>query len=94
VPAGQPIFSPKSTKTSIKLLLEAQQHKKYAQNTPLDDGISSLFLYKLFILFDRCQSHMEKGGQLVKFQMCSAGNNQRIHIECNANKVSFYWRDL
>jgi hypothetical protein len=29
-------------KTSIQLLLEAQQHKKYAQTTPLDDGVSSL----------------------------------------------------
>jgi hypothetical protein len=29
-------------KTSIQLLLEAQQHKKYAQITPLDDGVSSL----------------------------------------------------
>jgi hypothetical protein len=25
--------------------LEAQQHKKYAQTTPLDDGVSSLFKY-------------------------------------------------
>jgi hypothetical protein len=24
--------------------LEAQQHKKYAQTTPLDDGVSSLFI--------------------------------------------------
>jgi hypothetical protein len=43
---AQPIFFPKSTKTSIQLLLEAQQHKKYAQTTPLDDGISSLFTWK------------------------------------------------
>jgi hypothetical protein len=28
---------------SIQLLLEAQQHKKYAQTTPLDDGVSYLF---------------------------------------------------
>jgi hypothetical protein len=27
--------------------LEAQQHKKYAQTTPLDDGVSSLFPLKL-----------------------------------------------
>jgi hypothetical protein len=30
-------------KTSIQLLLKAQQHKKYAQTAPLDDGVSSLF---------------------------------------------------
>jgi hypothetical protein len=35
-------FFPKSTKTCIQQLLEAQQHKKYAQITPLDDGVSSL----------------------------------------------------
>jgi hypothetical protein len=28
--------------------LEAQQHKKYAQTTPLDDGVSSLLLLDLF----------------------------------------------
>jgi hypothetical protein len=27
--------------------LEAQQHKKYAQTTPLDDGVSSLFLFTI-----------------------------------------------
>jgi hypothetical protein len=37
-------FFPNTRKTSIKLLLEAQQHKKYAQTTPLDDGVSSLFI--------------------------------------------------
>jgi hypothetical protein len=41
----EPIFSPNPQKTNIKLLLEAQQHKKYAQTTPLDDGVSSLFLF-------------------------------------------------
>jgi hypothetical protein len=35
-------FFPNPRKTSIQLLLEAQQHKKYAQTTPLDDGVSSL----------------------------------------------------
>jgi hypothetical protein len=42
---AQPIFFffPNPLKTSIQLLLEAQQHKKYAQTTPLDDGVSSLF---------------------------------------------------
>jgi hypothetical protein len=42
---AQPIFVffPNPRKTSIQLLLEAQQHKKYAQTTPLDDGVSSLF---------------------------------------------------
>jgi hypothetical protein len=29
--------------------LEAQQHKKYAQTTPLDDGVSSLF--RLLLVF-------------------------------------------
>jgi hypothetical protein len=37
-------FSPKTTKKRIQLLLEAQQHKNYAQTTPLDDGISFLFI--------------------------------------------------
>jgi hypothetical protein len=46
---AQPIFVFFShpRKTSIQLLLEAQQHKKYAQTTPLDDGVSFL----LFINF-------------------------------------------
>jgi hypothetical protein len=46
---AQPIFVffPYQRKTSIQLLLEAQQHKKYAQTTPLDDGVSSL----LFVNF-------------------------------------------
>jgi hypothetical protein len=35
------LFFPNSGKTSIQLILEAQQHKKYAS---LDDGVSSLFL--------------------------------------------------
>jgi hypothetical protein len=34
-------------KLSIQLLLEAQQHKKYAQTTPLDDGV---FLYYIIYL--------------------------------------------
>jgi hypothetical protein len=38
-------FHTNPRKTSIQLLLEAQQHKKYAQTTPLDDEVSSLFLY-------------------------------------------------
>jgi hypothetical protein len=46
----QPIFvfflNPR--KTSIQLLLEAQQHKKYAQTTPLDDGVSSLFTIDMY----------------------------------------------
>jgi hypothetical protein len=32
--------------------LEAQQHKKYAQTTPLDDGVSSLFLPENMELVD------------------------------------------
>jgi hypothetical protein len=36
-------FFPNSRKTSIQLLLEAKQHKKYDQTTPLDDGVFSLF---------------------------------------------------
>jgi hypothetical protein len=30
--------------------LEAQQHKKYAQTTPLEDGVSSLFISKTIAL--------------------------------------------
>jgi hypothetical protein len=37
------VFFPNPRKTSIQLFLEAQQHKKYAQTTPLDVGVSSLF---------------------------------------------------
>jgi hypothetical protein len=33
--------------------LEAQQHKKYAQTTPLDDGVSSL-LFFVFCFLDVC----------------------------------------
>jgi hypothetical protein len=44
---AQPIFFPNSRKTSIKLLLEAQQHKKYARTTPVDDVVSSLFSYEI-----------------------------------------------
>jgi hypothetical protein len=40
---AEPIFFPNPRKTSMQLLLEAQQHKKYAQTIPLDDGVSSLF---------------------------------------------------
>jgi hypothetical protein len=44
---AQPIFvflsNSRKTSIQIQLLLEAQQHKKYAQTTPLDDGVSSLF---------------------------------------------------
>jgi ABC-type polysaccharide/polyol phosphate transport system ATPase subunit len=29
--------------------LEAQQHKKYAQTTPLDDGVSYLFCFAVVI---------------------------------------------
>jgi hypothetical protein len=49
---AQPIFVffPNPRKTSIQLVLEAQQHKKYAQTTPLDDGVSSLLLLCLFRL--------------------------------------------
>jgi hypothetical protein len=39
-------FFPNPRKTRIQLLLEAQQHKKYAQTT--DDGVSSL-LYSISI---------------------------------------------
>jgi hypothetical protein len=41
---GRADFFPKSTKKSIQLLLKAQQHKKYAQTTPLDDGVPFLLL--------------------------------------------------
>jgi hypothetical protein len=35
-------FFPNPRKTTIQLVLEAQHHKKYAQPTPLDDGVSFL----------------------------------------------------
>jgi hypothetical protein len=46
---AQPIFVffLNSRKTSIQILLEAQQHKKYAQTTPLDDGVSSLLFFEM-----------------------------------------------
>jgi hypothetical protein len=37
-------------KPSIQLLLQAKQHKKYAQTTPLDDGVSSLFCVEMIRL--------------------------------------------
>jgi hypothetical protein len=40
-------FLPNPRKASIQLILEAQQHKKFAQTTPLDDGVSSLLTLKL-----------------------------------------------
>jgi hypothetical protein len=46
---AQPIFFPNPQKTTKLLLLEAQQHKKYAQTTPLDDEVSFLF-YLVFII--------------------------------------------
>jgi hypothetical protein len=39
-------FFPNIRKTSIQLLLDAQQHKKYAQTTPLDDGVSYLYYFE------------------------------------------------
>jgi hypothetical protein len=55
---AQPIFVffPHPRKTSIQLLLEAQQHKKYAQTTPLDDGVSSLLF--LFLSYRKPLLHM------------------------------------
>jgi hypothetical protein len=46
---AQPFFFSNPRKTSIQLLLEAQQHKKYAQTTPLNDGVSS---FSVFIFTD------------------------------------------
>jgi hypothetical protein len=45
-------FFPKSMKIEnvVQLFLEAQQHKKYAQTTPLDDGVSSLFFMYLYVI--------------------------------------------
>jgi hypothetical protein len=47
-------FFPNPWETSIQLLLEAQQHKKYAQATPLDDGVSSLFSFESDKIFLAC----------------------------------------
>jgi hypothetical protein len=48
---GRPIFFPPNPrKTSIQLLLEAKQHNKNAQTTPLDDGVSSLFFVEMIRL--------------------------------------------
>jgi hypothetical protein len=48
---AQPFFFSNPRKTNIQLLLEAQQQKKYAQTTPLDDEVSSLFfLHSCFLL--------------------------------------------
>jgi hypothetical protein len=60
VPAGQlgftggasRFFLPNPRKTSIhQLLLEDQQHTKYAQTTSLDDGVSSLFSFEFDEIF-------------------------------------------
>jgi hypothetical protein len=48
---AQPIFLffPNPLKTRIQLLLEAQHHKKYAQTTPLGDGVSSLLSFEYIV---------------------------------------------
>jgi hypothetical protein len=53
---AQPIFFffPNPLKTSIQLFLKAQQHKKFAQTTPLDDEVSSLLLSNSFFLLHSC----------------------------------------
>jgi hypothetical protein len=48
--------------------LEAQQHKKYAQTTPLDDGVSSLF--KFFI-------HKKTNYKFKTFARRQAANGER-----------------
>jgi hypothetical protein len=50
----------------MQLLLEAQQHKKYAQTTPLHDGVSSLFILgvffsSFFLYFDGLDLLVEQG---------------------------------
>jgi hypothetical protein len=67
---AQPIFVffPNPRKTSIQLLLEAQQLKKYAQTTPSDDGVSSLlflFLFCIIEIFNRfAENHKKKHRKL------------------------------
>jgi hypothetical protein len=59
---AQPIFFRNPRKTSIQLLLEAQQHMKYAQTTPLDDGVSYLLVNEIntFMYFDYQESKYMK----------------------------------
>jgi hypothetical protein len=44
---GPADFFPNPRKTSKQLLLKAQQQKKYAQFTPLDDEVSYLFSIRI-----------------------------------------------
>jgi hypothetical protein len=48
---AQPIFFPQIHEKQVlkQLLLEAQEHKKYAQTTPLDDGVSFKIVFKFQI---------------------------------------------
>jgi hypothetical protein len=68
---AQPIFFffPNSLKTSIQLLLKAQQHKKYARTTPLDDGVSSLFQVA-FIIFSIFKSSFYEQSQIFLCHCC------------------------
>jgi hypothetical protein len=49
---AQPIFFPNPRKTSIQHFWKP--NRKYAQTTPLDDGVSSLFI---FILINQARYH-------------------------------------
>jgi hypothetical protein len=64
---AQPIFFPNPRKQVIQLLLEAQQHKKYAQTTPLDDEVSSLLN---LVLVDYCKGFEEKYIKIVFVSKC------------------------
>jgi hypothetical protein len=66
---AQPIFVffPNPRKTSIQLLLEAQQHKKYAHTTPLDDGVLSFLInLKIRIRFLMSSKIITNGPLLCK----------------------------
>jgi hypothetical protein len=51
------LLIPNPQKTSIQHLLEAQQHKKYAQTTPFDDGVSFLLFLNSQKKFNRAYMH-------------------------------------
>jgi hypothetical protein len=53
-------FFPNTRKTSIQLLLEAQQHMKYVQTTPLDDEVSSLLPFKSICIMFTNAKHIWK----------------------------------
>jgi hypothetical protein len=77
--------------------LEAQQHKKYAQTTPLDDGVSSLFPFQFINFISNIKlSDFENVENLVKKEKKSFQNHftshrlQFVHLFIRRTKTVAY----